>query len=148
MTGSNFSNSFSLTDEIVDIIRERILKGEYKIGEKIKENQIASELRVSRTPIREAFKQLENEGPVSYTHLYRFWTGQPQQRCPQRPRCWQPVSYTHLDVYKRQTLQRVGDCNPYDFSGCCQFRHHKCQSKDYTSGQRHVLQPHSALSFF
>ncbi len=66
MTGSNFSNSFSLTDEIVDIIRERILKGEYKIGEKIKENQIASELRVSRTPIREAFKQLENEGLIDY----------------------------------------------------------------------------------
>lgn len=67
MTGSNnFSNSFSLTDEIVDIIRERILKGEYRIGEKIKENQIASELRVSRTPIREAFKQLENEGLIDY----------------------------------------------------------------------------------
>ncbi len=63
---NNFSNSFSLTDEIVDIIRERILKGEYRIGEKIKENQIASELRVSRTPIREAFKQLENEGLIDY----------------------------------------------------------------------------------
>lgn len=67
MTGSNqFSNSFSLTDEIADIIRERILKGEYNIGEKIKENQIATELRVSRTPIREAFKQLENEGLIDY----------------------------------------------------------------------------------
>lgn len=67
MTGSNnFSNAFSLTDEIADIIRDRILKGEYKIGEKIKENQIASELRVSRTPIREAFKLLENEGLIDY----------------------------------------------------------------------------------
>lgn len=67
MTGSNqFSNTFSLTDEIADIIRDRILKGEYKIGEKIKENQIATELRVSRTPIREAFKQLENEGLIDY----------------------------------------------------------------------------------
>ena len=36
----NFSNSFSLTDEIADVVRERILKGEYEIGEKIKENQI------------------------------------------------------------------------------------------------------------
>ncbi|MCI8608436.1 MAG: GntR family transcriptional regulator [Firmicutes bacterium] len=61
-----FSNSFSLTDEIADIIRERILKGEYEIGEKIKENQIACELRVSRTPIREAFKLLENEGLIDY----------------------------------------------------------------------------------
>ena len=47
MTGSNqFSNTFSLTDEIADIIRDRILKGEYKIGEKIKENQIATGLRL------------------------------------------------------------------------------------------------------
>ncbi len=67
MTGSNnYSNVFSLTDEIADIIRDRILKGEYKIGEKIKETQIASELKVSRTPIREAFKQLENEGLIDY----------------------------------------------------------------------------------
>lgn len=61
-----FSNSFSLTDEIADIVRDRILKGEYAIGEKIKETQIAAELKVSRTPIREAFKQLENEGLIDY----------------------------------------------------------------------------------
>ncbi|MDD4376802.1 MAG: GntR family transcriptional regulator [Eubacteriales bacterium] len=60
------SNASSLTDEIADIIRERILNGEYHIGEKIKENQIATELRVSRTPIREAFKQLESEGLIDY----------------------------------------------------------------------------------
>ena len=67
MTGSqNFINVSSLTDELVDILRDRILKGEYKIGEKIKENQIATEFKVSRTPIREAFKQLENEGLIDY----------------------------------------------------------------------------------
>ena len=61
-----FSSTFSLTDEIADIVRDRILKGEYEIGAKIKENQIATELRVSRTPIREAFKLLENEGLIDY----------------------------------------------------------------------------------
>ncbi len=61
-----FSPNASLTDEIADIVRERILGGEYEIGEKIKENQIATELRVSRTPIREAFKLLENEGLIDY----------------------------------------------------------------------------------
>ena len=54
--GNNYSSVFSLTDEIADIIRDRILK----------ETQIASELKVSRTPIREAFKQLENEGLIDY----------------------------------------------------------------------------------
>lgn len=66
MTDKAFSPSSSLKDEIADIVRERILKGEYEIGEKIKENQIAEELRVSRTPIRDAFKQLENEGLIDY----------------------------------------------------------------------------------
>lgn len=67
MAASNsFNGSFSLTDAIADVVRDRILKGEYQIGEKIKENQIATELRVSRTPIREAFKLLENEGLIDY----------------------------------------------------------------------------------
>ena len=45
---------------------EKTLTGFKFIGEKIKENQIATELRVSRTPIREAFKLLENEGLIDY----------------------------------------------------------------------------------
>lgn len=57
-------NSLSLSDEVASVIKERILKGEYHIGEKLKENQIACELKVSRTPIREALKQLEKEGLV------------------------------------------------------------------------------------
>lgn len=59
-----FSNTLSLTEEIAGVVRERILNGEYGIGERIKENQIAEELKVSRTPIREAFKQLEQEGLI------------------------------------------------------------------------------------
>lgn len=56
----------SLTDSIAGVIRGRILKGEYKIGEKIKETHVAEELRVSRTPIRKAFKELEEEGLIEY----------------------------------------------------------------------------------
>ena len=59
-------NENTLTSEIADIVRERILKGEYQIGEKIKESSIAQELNVSRTPIREAFKMLEEEGLLDY----------------------------------------------------------------------------------
>ncbi|MBN7774519.1 GntR family transcriptional regulator [Clostridium aminobutyricum] len=63
---TNFSNNGSLTDEIVDVLRDRILKGEYVIGEKLIENQIATEFKVSRTPIRDAFKLLEEEGLIDY----------------------------------------------------------------------------------
>jgi DNA-binding GntR family transcriptional regulator len=64
MVESYCPNLISLSDEVANTIKERILKGEYSIGEKLKENQIAYELKVSRTPIREALKQLEKEGLV------------------------------------------------------------------------------------
>lgn len=64
MVEGHCSNSLSLSDEVSNTIKERILKGEYHIGEKLKENQIAYELKVSRTPIREALKQLEKEGLI------------------------------------------------------------------------------------
>lgn len=64
MTIDRFSQEASLTDEIADIIRERILNGRYAIGEKIIEAPLANELRVSRTPIRQAFKKLTNEGLI------------------------------------------------------------------------------------
>lgn len=64
MNSDKFSNTVSLTEEIESIIRQRILNGQYGIGERIKENQVAQELKVSRTPIREAFKQLEKEGLI------------------------------------------------------------------------------------
>lgn len=63
---NHITNSYSLTEEITELVRERILKGTYQIGEKIKESQIADEFDVSRTPIREAFKNLENEGLIDY----------------------------------------------------------------------------------
>lgn len=65
-SNADYEAPLSLTDEIADVVRERILKGEYEIGEKIKENKIAYELRVSRTPIRDAFKALESEGLIDY----------------------------------------------------------------------------------
>lgn len=54
----------SLGNRIFDILRDRILNGEYKTGQKLNELTLASELKISRTPIREALKQLELEGLV------------------------------------------------------------------------------------
>ncbi|MBE6028981.1 MAG: GntR family transcriptional regulator [Clostridiales bacterium] len=56
----------SLADEIVQILRGRIINGDYSIGEKLVENKIAEELKVSRTPVREAFKQLTKENLIEY----------------------------------------------------------------------------------
>jgi DNA-binding GntR family transcriptional regulator len=54
-----------LVDEIVDVIRGRIYAGEYLPGAPIRQEQVAAELNVSRTPLREALRMLEQEGLVT-----------------------------------------------------------------------------------
>ena len=54
----------SLGNKIFDILRDRILNDEYEHGQKLNELALANELKISRTPIREALKQLELEGLV------------------------------------------------------------------------------------
>lgn len=56
----------SLSEEIAEVLRIRIITGDYNMGEKLIENKIATELKVSRTPVRDAFKQLTKEGLVEY----------------------------------------------------------------------------------
>lgn len=51
-----------LRDVVFHTLREAILKGELKPGERLMELQLASKLGVSRTPIREAIRMLELEG--------------------------------------------------------------------------------------
>lgn len=66
MTDQVLKGECSLADEIVQILRGRIINGDYTIGEKLVENKIAEELKVSRTPVREAFKQLTKENLIEY----------------------------------------------------------------------------------
>ncbi|WP_431887484.1 GntR family transcriptional regulator [Nocardiopsis alba] len=44
------------------VVRDRILDGEYEGGTMLSEGRIATELGMSRTPVREAFLQLQAEG--------------------------------------------------------------------------------------
>lgn len=57
----------TLREEVVIILRKRILSGEIKPGERIKELEISKELNISRGPVREALRQIEQEGLVSYS---------------------------------------------------------------------------------
>lgn len=66
MQQEEMSGSRSLAEEVTEILRNRILQGDYEIGEKLTESKIASELKVSRTPIRDAFRELEKEQLVEY----------------------------------------------------------------------------------
>lgn len=51
-----------LRDVVFNTLREAILKGDLQPGERLMELQLAAKLGVSRTPIREAIRMLEQEG--------------------------------------------------------------------------------------
>lgn len=51
-----------LRDVVFHTLREAILKGDLKPGERLMELQLAEKLGVSRTPIREAIRMLQQEG--------------------------------------------------------------------------------------
>lgn len=54
------------TDRAYEWVRERILSGEYAAGSHLKEERIAEEADVSRTPVREALRRLSNEHFVKF----------------------------------------------------------------------------------
>ncbi|MDD6307028.1 MAG: GntR family transcriptional regulator [Clostridiales bacterium] len=58
----NMNAYLPLRDVVFHTLREAILKGELKPGERLMELQLAAKLGVSRTPIREAIRMLEQEG--------------------------------------------------------------------------------------
>lgn len=55
----------SLSSRVFQKIRENILNGTYKEQDELREATIGKELGVSRTPVREALRQLELEGLVT-----------------------------------------------------------------------------------
>lgn len=60
----NMDEYLPLRDVVFHTLRQAILKGTLKPGERLMEIQLANKLGVSRTPIREAIRKLELEGLV------------------------------------------------------------------------------------
>jgi len=54
----------TLTTAVADRLRDKILRGEYREGEQLRQHAIAEEFAISRIPLREAFRQLEAEGLI------------------------------------------------------------------------------------
>ena len=65
--GARYANPedyMPLREVVFYTLRRQILKGELKPGERLMEIALANRLGVSRTPVREAIRKLENEGLV------------------------------------------------------------------------------------
>lgn len=57
---------YLLSNEVYNILKAKIISNELDPGDRLVETDIAKNLQVSRTPIREALKQLEQDGLVTY----------------------------------------------------------------------------------
>ena len=65
-------NNGSLRVKAYQTIKDKIIRLELKPGEKISENDMAEELNVSRTPVREALRMLEQEKIVVSNEGFGF----------------------------------------------------------------------------
>jgi len=54
-----------LVEEVASVIRTRIYSGKYAPGRPLRQVELAEDLRISRTPLREALRILEREGLVT-----------------------------------------------------------------------------------
>lgn len=54
----------TLRTEVTEMLRDAIISGKLQPGQHLKENELAEQMSVSRSPVREAFRQLEQEGLI------------------------------------------------------------------------------------
>lgn len=54
----------TLREQVADILRAMILKGDFEAGEQLSERQLCQSFNISTTPIKEALRMLQTEGLV------------------------------------------------------------------------------------
>ncbi len=64
MTKNKSTNTKTLADKVYVILKERIVTQKLRTSDPLKEEEIAKELKVSRTPVREAIRQLQMDALV------------------------------------------------------------------------------------
>lgn len=64
LTKEYFRPPRSLADQIYEHLKAKILHGDIKPGERLMQVQVAEMLNISRTPVRDAFRRLEQDGLV------------------------------------------------------------------------------------
>ena len=59
--------ALSIADQVYERTREKILNGTLKPGQRLHELDVAKSAQTSRTPVREAFRRLEQDGLIERT---------------------------------------------------------------------------------
>ena len=88
-----------VTEAIVVKLREDIVTGEFKAGTRLSENKVAERLGISRPPLREALRRLENENlVVSIPRKGSFVAEMSVDDCEQINRARMMVECTAVDI--------------------------------------------------
>jgi GntR family transcriptional regulator, rspAB operon transcriptional repressor len=64
MKGLDFTDHSAIWTKVYEYVRERIFSGEIPPGERLVEARVAKEIGTSRTPVREAFHNLQKDGLI------------------------------------------------------------------------------------
>lgn len=105
----------SIEAEIMSRLREAIVSGQFPPGSHLNESVIAKQMAVSRIPLREAFKKLEQEGlvvrqPNKGVFVIRFSARDVREVFSLRARLecmafeWAIPSMTHADIEELRNL--------------------------------------------
>ena len=73
MTAPDFASRPQLAEDVARYVRKRIFDGTYAAGQYIRLDQLAAELGVSVTPVREALFVLSAEGLLSSSPGAALW---------------------------------------------------------------------------
>ena len=114
----------TLREQVVEILRHKILSGEIKPGERIIEAKVAEELKVSRGPLREALRQIEEEGLVVY---------EAQKGCVVKTMTYEEMQKLVLSMEKAANQKNLYDVIKFDE----QF--HECIVKTAHSEKLHRI---------
>lgn len=102
----------TIRDQVYRILKTQIINGTYRPGEKLAEIIVAEQLGVSRSPVREAVKQLVGEGLLEYlpnrgAHVRRYTSKDVTDSFTVR-RLLEEYAVTHVDEeMRRQCMEEM-----------------------------------------
>ncbi|KIL45915.1 GntR family transcriptional regulator [Jeotgalibacillus campisalis] len=67
----------AIHEQVHELIKERIIQGDYQPNQRLYEAHLAKELSVSRSPVREAIRILEQEGLINQDKQSRLYVYSP-----------------------------------------------------------------------
>lgn len=132
LAGVQLSRSEPIARELYNVLRERIMRAQLQPGDSISEVQVADQLHVSRTPVREVFRRLADEG------LLRI--------VPQVGTFISPIQLQA--VYDSQFVRETLECRTVMLAAERKTERDADQLQDYLTLQRRAMRDDDLSGFF